>query len=252
MAASASDNMAEWEIIKEMDVIDMLCDVDSDIKLTQFCDMFDSDPTSTRCPNPLENDEENFTLSQIADRIEKDYKDSEDMFGQFNDFSLFDDIAKNVYGDFEMDMEVNMVNKEAEGDLPPPEDERFGNVTSEDDLNELISETTPKNTKKQTKWASNVFNQWRSFRTAHGDMVPELHAFTEADVNKWLSRFIVEVRKKNGDFYPPKSLYLLSVGLLRFNRDAGVHMNFMDDRDDRFLRFRRVLDSQMKMLTSKG
>ena len=72
------------------------------------------------------------------------------------------------------------------------------------------------------------------------------------DANKWLSRFIVEVRKKNGDFYPPKSLYLLSVGLLRFNRDAGVNMNFMDDRDDRFLRFRRILDSQMKMLTSKG
>ncbi|KAL5005064.1 hypothetical protein ScPMuIL_018520 [Solemya velum] len=68
----------------------------------------------------------------------------------------------------------------------------------------------------------------------------------------WFSRFIVEVRKQDGDFYPPKSLYLLSSGLLRHMRNIGNNENFMNEKDDRFLRFRRTLDAQMKLLTSKG
>jgi hypothetical protein len=36
--------------------------------------------------------------------------------------------------------------------------------------------------------------EWRSY--------PELAVFTMEDINHWLSRFIVEVRKLNGDFYP--------------------------------------------------
>ena len=57
--------------------------------------------------------------------------------------------------------------------------------------------------------------------------IPPIEHFTVEDVNQWLSRFIIEVRKKNGDFYPPKSLYLLSVAILRHMQDSGLTMNFM-------------------------
>lgn len=72
------------------------------------------------------------------------------------------------------------------------------------------------------------------------------------DINRWLSRFIVEVRKRDGYFYPPKSLYLLASGILRYMRENGYTLNFMNEKDDRFIRFRRSLDAQMKLLTSKG
>ena len=110
---SASDNMADVEVVKELDVIINLFYYDSDIKLQVLAS------GSLTWPDPLENDEENLTLSEIANRIEKVYRNScKDMFGQFTDFLLFDDISRNIYGDFAMDMSMNTEGEA--NDLPPP------------------------------------------------------------------------------------------------------------------------------------
>ncbi|XP_071123986.1 uncharacterized protein KIAA1958-like [Mytilus edulis] len=225
-------------MMKDLDVIDMLCDIDTDISLTQLCANISTDQF-------LGDDDENNSLSQIAAQAEKEFFKTEDTL-DINFNVPIPDLHNISYGDFHINAIAdlnNFVNAEVSTD---DENSRFGNLTTEDDMNELISENIPKNTKKNTSWAKNVFNAWRNYRTSRGEGIPEIEEFSVVGVNKVLSRFIVEVRKKNGDFYPPKSLYLLSVGLLRSIRDAGISMNFMDERDDTFLRFRRVLDSQMK------
>lgn len=55
--------------------------------------------------------------------------------------------------------------------------------------------------------------QARMFST--GCEFPELENLTEpAEINKWLIKFVVEARRKDGQHYPPKSLYMMCVGLL--------------------------------------
>lgn len=51
-----------------------------------------------------------------------------------------------------------------------------------------------------------------------------------------MQRFVLEVRKQDGSEYPPRSLYYIVCGLLRYLRDENIHnMNFLDEKDHRFL-----------------
>jgi len=69
----------------------------------------------------------------------------------------------------------------------------------------------------------------------------------------FLGKFVIEVRNKDGNKYTPNTLHLLVCGILREMRSNGVNnMNFLNDSNDRFLRFRQVLDAQMKTLTAQG
>ena len=71
-------------------------------------------------------------------------------------------------------------------------------------------------------------------------------------MNSWLSRFVLEARKRNGEAYPGKSLYLICCGLLRHLRDYDSQINFLDEKHFAFSSFRKVLDSKMKELLSRG
>lgn len=77
--------------------------------------------------------------------------------------------------------------------------------------------------------------------------IPELKDFTVNYINHFLGKFVIEVRKKDRNKYTPNTLYLLVCAILREMRPNGVNnMNFLNDSDDRFLKFRKVLDAQMK------
>ena len=73
------------------------------------------------------------------------------------------------------------------------------------------------------------------------------------ELNYWLSKMVVEVRKKKGpgSFYPPNTLYQLCCGLLRFlrdNRSPGLNVY----TDPTFKHFQDCLDAEMKRLTRMG
>lgn len=73
-----------------------------------------------------------------------------------------------------------------------------------------------------------MFEKWR---TGRSETIPELQFQGSEEMNYWLQRFIVEARRQDGKDYPPKSLYLISCGLLRFLRDKGVYdKNFLDEK----------------------
>ena len=74
-------------------------------------------------------------------------------------------------------------------------------------------------------------------------------SLTEMDF--WLSRFVLEVRKANGDSYPPNSLCQLVCGLQWHLRNHG-HANVKLFEDPALHGFRSTLDEEMKRLNATG
>ena len=67
-----------------------------------------------------------------------------------------------------------------------------------------------------------------------------------------LSRFAVEVRKVNGEHYPPM-VYQLVSGLLRYMREANPNCpNYLNKQDTRFQPLQHTLDAHFHKLHSEG
>ncbi|CAC5403423.1 unnamed protein product [Mytilus coruscus] len=246
------------------EMLDFLGDDEENFALSQISEEDVDNLALSKFCGEMEDD---MSLSQIAMKIEKDYADYALCQGgdrnienfpiplQFESFvakESFDDTNLVAESDFDLfqtaifDLGLNF------GEMQAPND-RFTTVVTDEEISNLVNEKMNANTKKNTKWAVGVFNQWRSFRTQNGDAIIELHMMNAECMNYWLERFVMETRKQNGDEYPPKSLYYIVCGLLRHCRDMNVHdKNFLDQKDGRFAHFRRVLDAKMKDLLSKG
>ena len=70
-------------------------------------------------------------------------------------------------------------------------------------------------------------------------------------MNFWLPKFMLEVRRRDGQPYSPETLYQIFCGLLRLLKDADrAEVNILSNPV--FCRFRSVLDSQMKKLKATG
>ena len=93
----------------------------------------------------------------------------------------------------------------------PSEKAGFAKPLSEMQMTDLEKGPVVPNTEKSTAWALRTFNDWRNERnkqSATGDICPlDLLKKPEAEkLNFWLSRFIVEVRRKDGEPYPARTL----------------------------------------------
>ena len=87
------------------------------------------------------------------------------------------------------------------------------------------------------------------------DPVPE-DIFTcndPATLNTHISRFVLETRKSNGDFYPPMTLHQLLCGVLRHMRAVNPGcLNFLDKKDSRFKLLHGTMDSHFHHLHVTG
>ncbi|XP_076109599.1 uncharacterized protein KIAA1958-like [Mytilus galloprovincialis] len=132
-------------------------------------------------------------------------------------------------------------------------EKRFGNPARKEDLDKLINSQKNSNTEKITKWAVEAFMKWREQRNKENENIPLLKHMDAETMDSCLQRFVVEVRKRDGLEYPPKSLYYIICGLLRHLRDEEIHdKNFLNENDIRFAVFRKVLNAKMKELASWG
>ena len=86
----------------------------------------------------------------------------------------------------------------------------------------------------------------------NGIIIPDLLSMDNKMMDSFLQRFVIEARKRNGDEYPPKSLYYLICGIMRHCKDNKLLVNFFDEKDNSFAQLRKVLDARMKELLSKG
>ena len=137
---------------------------------------------------------------------------------------------------------------------------RFADPVSDSCVQGVARNSIPKNTQRRNMWALRTFNEWAMARnntrveSSTDEKVKITHSIetmSTNDLQYWMSKFVLEVRKIDGHPYPPKTLLALIMGLqsyVCFERQTQV--NFLADRE--FVGFRQVLDAEMKRLSSTG
>ena len=130
--------------------------------------------------------------------------------------------------------------------------ERFHTVDN-DEIERLIEEGKSKNTDKNTRWALGTFEAWRIQRNSTGnENIPDLLQMSTNDVNSWLARFVVEVRRVDGKEYPAHTLYQICCGISRHLLNNGFEKHILRNESEEFRYFQRALDAKCKDLTKKG
>lgn len=132
-------------------------------------------------------------------------------------------------------------------------------VVDDDEVRERQLSRIPANTKKATKWSLGVWTDWKVARSEtcseDSDKCPagvgDITKMSKEELDFWLSKFVLEVRKTNGECFYPNTLYGICCGLQRYLRDNGrPEINLWTDYN--FKGFQDSLDGEMKRLTSQG
>ena len=132
-------------------------------------------------------------------------------------------------------------------------EKRCGLLMTSDDVQSAVTAQVPLNTKRNNNWAGNTWQAWAIGRSAASlaEWVnPDLNSVTATDLAVSTPRFVLEVQNKDGEHYPPNTLYSLVMGLQRQLRGAGRCVNILTDA--RFFQVRQVLDSEMWQLRGQG
>ena len=110
----------------------------------------------------------------------------------------------------------------------------------------------PKKTLEDIKYCTNLWSEWQRHRQETlGDSIPNLTELNRRELQYWLTRFVLEVRKRDGSEFPPNTLHHISCGLMRHLRWNGQpSIDFFTDSD--FSEFKATLDAEMKPLQSEG
>nr|XP_018669699.1 uncharacterized protein KIAA1958-like [Ciona intestinalis] len=116
----------------------------------------------------------------------------------------------------------------------------------------------PERTKKQNRWAFNVWREWarkRNLVANHSEDVPlDVGKASEEELDKWLAKFVKEIRRKDGNPYPPHTLMQIVMGIQRYLRQQAGRPSIciLDRSNPAYHHFRLVLDERIKELTSDG
>ena len=114
-----------------------------------------------------------------------------------------------------------MENTENNGQLAKKTVMRFAIAKNSDDIEKAKQLGVPIKTEQATSWSVKAWQEWTMQRDKDG---LEMHMLLSNNIeemnneclNFWMPRFILEIRKKNGDEYPPpNSLYQMVCGLQR-------------------------------------
>ena len=110
----------------------------------------------------------------------------------------------------------------AEGSGSSADEEDEGS-SSESEIDSSVLETSSKNTQSNNRWALRTFVRWQKMRIARSpedsEERPPAGLLKSSDPEllcKWLALFADEVRKKDGSYYPGKTVYMLLAGLHRY------------------------------------
>ena len=129
---------------------------------------------------------------------------------------------------------------------------RFAPPKTDREIQEVRNKGIPKKTLEDTKYCVKVWEEWCSYRRQTcRDTIPPLQCIVPSQLQHWLTRFVLEVRKKNGAEYSPDTLHHLCCGIMRFLRWNGwPSIDFFVDAE--FMDFRSILDGEMKRLQAQG
>ena len=132
--------------------------------------------------------------------------------------------------------------------------ERFRVPKTSFQENVLVNDAVPASTKYKNKWAVSSFAEWQRLREVQVPVLDcgglfkdyDLHKVTAAlsadiagmdalSLNYWLSKFVMEVAKKSGGRYPPKTVYGIICALKRYleEKNGSEALNPLDASDKR-------------------
>ncbi|KAL9978606.1 hypothetical protein ACROYT_G016142 [Oculina patagonica] len=110
------------------------------------------------------------------------------------------------------------------------------------EVHDFIEEQRPENTKKKTLYDINV---WKRYLTSAGEE-RNIENIPAKDLNLHISRFFIEIKKKDGGQYEPTSLTSFHRSLQRYLNDHGSTLNILKDKE--FSLSRDALSSRKRQL----
>ena len=140
---------------------------------------------------------------------------------------------------------------------PPKKCTRFALPSTPEELLQASKGVLPKNKLKNDKWAYRVFDDWVKERITICEEYrcpDDLLKTSDAELlEKWVSYFEMEVRKKDGSKYPPSTIHLILCGLQTImHRSSDSLFNVLDKKDVRFRGFRGTMETVFQQLHSEG
>ena len=136
--------------------------------------------------------------------------------------SLVDNILLEASLEFERTAKKPIIQDQVTSSMGP-QATRFSTPKSSEDVAMAIASSVPKKTQADTKYCVELWKKWSNFRNSiTEEQVPErIKAMDNEQLRYWLSRFVLEVRKRDGSEYPPNTLHHICCGLLRHIRQSG-------------------------------
>ena len=139
--------------------------------------------------------------------------------------------------------------------VPEPSGSRFS--THSDSLEDLVTKSIPLATRQKADWAVKLFESWKTWLKLQPNSNLELDALdsdlkemNETDLDKIIGMFVQQVRKRNGELYPGKTLYELVVSLQKHLEINQRHLSLIDRSD--FPSIYYALDVSMKNSAKSG
>ena len=135
--------------------------------------------------------------------------------------------------------------------------ERFRKPVTDQEMSTLSKGYVPANTKKNNGWAVRVFNEWRAQRnqSIQEEKCPSdlLEKPNVSKLNYWLARFVAEVRRQDGNPYPPQTIHQLLAALQRvvLEKDPTIP-KICNRKETAFVGLTSTCNSVYRQLHSKG
>ena len=129
---------------------------------------------------------------------------------------------------------------------------RFATPKTDEEVQQARAQGIPVKTVQDTKYCFGIWEAWREHRNkTTGADIARISELSHQELDHWLTRFILEVRKKTGEEYPPNTVHHICCGLMRHLRWNGQPcIDFFSDPT--FASFKASLDSEMRRLQEKG
>ena len=120
-------------------------------------------------------------------------------------------------------------------------------IISSDEMNELKSVASNRNTSRSTKQWMNVLRSWCQCR--HLEYV-SIEAKAPEELDKVLSKFYAEMKKKDGDDYAPESLKITLSAIERYLKEKNYPLSIVRSRE--FHSSQEILNSKAISLRQQG
>jgi hypothetical protein len=135
----------------------------------------------------------------------------------------------------------------------PSSTARFKEPTTDQEIAVLSKGFVPKNTQRNNTWALKLFQEWRADRNKRSEKQCPEDLLDPKKLDHWLSRFVTEVRKQDGQPYLPKTIHhiLAALQIIAVGKQPTTP-KFMDRNEPVFTELRRTCDSVYRQLHSDG